>query len=124
MKSDLITSYRDLIVWQKAATLVTLIYKLTSTFPTREDYVLTSQMRRAAISIPSNIAEGRARGRGKEYRRYLMIALGSAAELECQMDLAKRLGLIRDSESGAADGLLVEVMKILNTMVRSLSTRS
>jgi len=86
-----IKSHKDLIVYQESISMVVDIYKLTSLFPNEEKYVLMSQMRRAAISIPSNIAEGSARNSKKEFIRFLYIALGSAAELETQIELSNLL---------------------------------
>ena len=84
-------SYKDLIVWQKAMDLVELVYKLVKYFPKEEVYGLSSQIKRSTISIPSNIAEGRRRGTRKEYRQFLIIAYSSGAELETQIEIAKRL---------------------------------
>ncbi len=84
-------SYRDLIVWQKSMDLIVAIYKLTEYLPKSEIYGLTSQMRRAAVSIPSNIAEGRRRGTRKDYRQFVVVAYASGAELETQVEIAKRL---------------------------------
>ena len=94
-----VKSYQDLIVWQKAMDLVTEIYRITKNFPKEEIYGLTNQMRRAAISIPSNIAEGHARKSRAEYIRFLSIAQGSRAELETQILIAVRLGYLADDES-------------------------
>lgn len=84
-------SYRDLIVWQKSVQLVKLVYELTSTFSDSEKFGLVSQMRRSAVSIPSNIAEGRYRSTKKDYCQFLTIAFGSGAELETQLELANVL---------------------------------
>jgi four helix bundle protein len=86
MKNNL-NSYKDLIVWQRAMELVVEIYKLTDKFPKEEIYGIISQMRRCAISIPSNIAEGRRRDGKKDFRRFLIIAYGSGAELETQIEI-------------------------------------
>jgi len=86
-----VTSYRDLIVWQKSVQLVVTVYKLTENFPRTEIHGLTSRMRRAAISIPSNIAEGRRRGSKKEFKQFLTNAFGSGSELETQVEIAKLL---------------------------------
>src|SRR3989338_4809921 len=86
-----IESYRDLIVWQRAMDLVREIYKITLQFPKSELYGLASQMQRAAVAIPSNIAEGFQRGHRKEYCQFLRIAFGSGAELETQIELCKNL---------------------------------
>lgn len=113
-------SYRDLFVWQKGMDLVENIYILTRQFPTNEQYGLISQMRRSAVSIPSNIAEGRYRGSRKDFKRFLVIAYGSGAELETQLEIAKRLKFT-DRESGVIEQQLSEVMKMLNTMIFRLS---
>jgi four helix bundle protein len=88
------TSYKELIVWKKAFALTLEIYKATRNFPKEEQYVLISQMRRSAISIPSNIAEGANRRTTKEYIQFLQVAYGSAAELETQLLLAKELNYL------------------------------
>ena len=89
-----IKSYRDLRVWQAGMDLVVRVYRLTQGFPTHELYGLTSQMRRAAVSIPSNIAEGHTRESSKEYLHHLSMAQGSLAELETQIEIAGRLAYI------------------------------
>jgi four helix bundle protein len=91
-------SYRDLIVWQKAMDLVEAIYRVTRGFPKEEQYGLTSQMRRAAVSIPSNIAEGQGQGSDKNFGRFLSIAQGSLTELETQLLIAERLNYV-DTQS-------------------------
>jgi len=90
MEKKTIHSYKELIVWQKGLDLVFAVYKLTSFFPKEETYGLISQMRRAAVSIPSNIAEGRERGTKKDYLQFLRIAKGSSAELETQILVAEK----------------------------------
>lgn len=115
-----IYTYKDLIVWQKGIELVTEIYTLTSSFPKEEIYGLISQMRRSAISIPSNIAEGRCRGSKKDYLQFLRIAFGSGAELETQVVVAKRLYTTAQNDFSKVDSLLNEVMKMLNTMIRKM----
>jgi len=91
-------THKDLEIWKRGMKLVKDIYKLTSTFPKEENYGLSSQMRRAAVSIPSNIAEGAARGHEKEYIRFLYIALGSLAELETQLLISVDLEYCQHSE--------------------------
>jgi len=91
-----IRNFRDLEVWKLGKKIVTDIYQLTGEFPKSETYGLVSQMRRAAISIPSNIAEGFNRYHNKEYRQFLYIALGSCAELETQLEISSDLKLIKD----------------------------
>ena len=86
-----VQSYRELIVWQKAIDLVVAIYRITQSFPREEAFGLTSQLRRAAVSIPSNIAEGQGRRSAKEFQRFLDIARGSLQEVETQLLIANRL---------------------------------
>jgi four helix bundle protein len=111
-------SHRDLPVWQQAMSLVECVYRLTVAFPDEERFGLTSQLRRAAVSIPSNIAEGAARSSTGELGHYLGIALGSAAELETQLELAKRLGFTDNTDE--AISLLENVRKQLIVYRRSL----
>ena len=116
-----INSYKDLIVWQKSMELVKWIYKLTEAFPKSEIYGLTSQIRRSAVSIPSNIAEGSRRGTRKDFRSFLLNSYGSGAELETQLEISKMLDFVKDENLKAADGLLVEIMKMLNKMITNLN---
>jgi len=117
-----IHSYKDLVVWKKAMELVVRIYELTEKFPSSELYGLTSQMRRAAISIPSNIAEGRRRGSKKEFLRFLLNAYGSGAELETQLEIAKRLPKTKNLDYTKVCSLLEEIMKMLNRMIKMLNS--
>ena len=116
----MIESYRNLIVWQKSIELVKLIYQMTRDFPKEEAYGLTSQMRRAAVSIPSNIAEGSRRGSRKDFRSFLLNAFGSGAELETQVVIAKKLSLGKNMDYGEIDDILNEIMKMLNKMINNL----
>ena len=118
--NKLIQTYKDLIVWQRAMDLVEAVYELTKEFPKSETYGLISQMRRCAVSIPSNIAEGRRRGSKKDYRQFLVIAYGSGAELETQIEIAKRLLFSKNLDYAKVDQLLLETMKMLNKMLSSL----
>jgi len=93
----MIKGHRDLNVWKKSLDLVEELYKCTRDFPKEESYSLTSQIRRSAISIPSNIAEGAARNSKKEFIQFLYIALGSTAELETQLIISGRLGYLKES---------------------------
>ncbi len=116
----MIESFRDLIVWQKGMDLVERIYSSSEKLPRAEMYGLVSQVRRAAVSIPSNIAEGKAIG-GQSYARHLKIALGSRSELETQIELMKRLGMLSNAE---ADDLLTqtsEVGRMLAGLLKSLA---
>ena len=115
-----IVTYRDLIVWQRSVELVVAIYSLTELFPTAERYGLTAQMRRAAVSIPSNIAEGRRRGSRKEYRRFMLIAYSLGAELETQIEIAKRLSFGSSEDFNKSESLLAEVMRMLNKVLSIL----
>lgn len=113
-------SYKDLIIWQKSMELVEEIYKLTKLFPKNETYGLAQQMQRAAVSIPSNIAEGYKRNHLPEYIQFLSIANGSSAELETQLELCKRL---LDINSIKASSLLKEVMKMFTVIISKLQTK-
>ncbi len=120
MKINKIKTYKDLIAWQKAMDLVIAVYKLTDEFPKLEIYGLVSQMRRCAVSIPSNIAEGRRRGSRKDYCRFLIISYGSGAELETQVEITKRLNFSKNLDFMRVDALLNEIMRMLNKMISGL----
>lgn len=111
-------SFKDLIVWQKSYELVLEIYRMTSLFPKSEVYGLSQQMRRAAISIPSNVAEGYGRKHKKEYNQFLSVAYGSLLELETQFLLAKDLEFV--SENRTAERLLKEVGSMLYRMLHPI----
>jgi four helix bundle protein len=112
-------TYKDLIVYQKAYDLALSIYTATEKFPDNEKYGLTSQMRRCAISIPSNIAEGYRRGQ-KEYIHFLKIAFGSCAEFETQLSISKDLGYLKSSDFQKLYPLQEEVSKLLCTIIRRM----
>ena len=116
-------SYKELIVWQKSMDLVNEIYLLTSKFPKEEIYGIISQMRRAAVSIPSLVAEGYGRKSKNEYRQFYSIAYGSALELETQTLIAKSLKFARTEDFLKVDSLLDEVLRMLNSMLFKFSTR-
>jgi four helix bundle protein len=113
-------TYKDLLVWSKAIDLVTAVYQLTESFPKEEIFGLTSQMRRAAVSIPSNIAEGKLRGGSKEFKHFLSIAFGSGGELETQIEIAKKLQKTSNLDYRNVDMILLEVMKMLNSLISSI----
>ena len=113
-------SYRDLVAWQKAMDLVTAIYGVTSAFPREEIYGLTSQLRRAAVSIPSNIAEGQGRFGAAEFKHFLRQANGSLMELETQILIAERLGYLTSKDTNAVLNNAAEVGKILHGLIASL----
>jgi four helix bundle protein len=117
-------SYRDLIAWQKAIALVTEIYRITRQFPKEEIYGLTSQIRRAAVSVPSNIAEGQARLSKLEFKNFLSHARSSLVEIETQLLIARNLNYLPEP---AADRLLkqvTEVARILNGLLNTVRTSS
>ncbi len=113
-------TYKDLIVWQKSIELVTEVYKLTENFPKEEQFGLTSQMRRCAVSIPSNIAEGKLRKTRKEYYHFLTISYGSGGELETQIIISKNLSKTKHLNYVRVDILLEEVMKMLNILIQKI----
>ena len=115
-----IKSYKELIVWQKGLKLAEEVYRLSDQFPSSEKFGLVSQMRRAVISIPSNIAEGSRRGSPKDYRNFLIFAFSSGAELETQIEICKRLPLTKNLNYKFTEELLEEIMKMLNTMIRKI----
>jgi four helix bundle protein len=111
-----IKSFRDLIIWQRGINLVKEVYKETQNFPKQELYGLTSQIRRAAISIPSNVSEGHIRQHRAEFRQFLSMALGSLAELETQMIISRELNYISTEKS---ENLIVQ-MDSIGKMIRGL----
>lgn len=115
-------TYKDLIVWQRSMELVKEIYLLTDKFPRNELYGLVSQMQRAAVAIPSNIAEGYLRKHKKEYIQFLSISLGSAAELETQVLICKSLGKFKGLDFSKAESLITEVMKMLYVLIERIKT--
>ena len=117
-----VMSYRGLIFWQKAMELVERVYRMTRAFPAEELYGLSSQVRRAAVSIPSNIAEGQARKSTAEFRNFLSIAQGSRAEVETQTLIALRLGYVSEHQIKEILSLLEEIAKMLNTLKSKLTT--
>ena len=112
-------SYRELTVWQKSMNMVRNIYSATYTFPKEEMYGLTSQIRRTAVSVPSNIAEGYGRNSTKEYISFLHIARGSNCELQTQLLICKRLGYIIDDK---IINLTEEITRMLNSMISKLKS--
>ena len=112
--------YQDLQVWKKAMVLVMEIYRVVRYLPKEEKYALGDQMRRAAVSIPSNIAEGYARLAPKDYSRFLVIARGSAFELQTQLEICVRLDYMRDEDINNANRLCEEVSKMLHAILAKL----
>jgi four helix bundle protein len=119
-----VTSYKDLIVWQKSIVLVRRIYQITARFPADERFGLMSQMRRAAISIPSNIAEGQARRTTPDFIRFISNSEGSAAELDTQLIISIDLGFCSQEDARECFSLIDEIRKMLNALRRSLSLKA
>jgi four helix bundle protein len=118
-----IASYRDLDVWKSGVQLTLKVYALTASFPDAERFGLTSQMRRCAVSIPSNIAEGHARLSTREYIRHVSIALGSLAELETQLHLAQELRFVQYQSTEQVSELTDRLGKQLRSLVKSLKAK-
>ena len=115
-----IKSFKDLRIWQKGIEIVSDIYILTKKFPKEELFSLTSQLRRSAISIPSNIAEGFKRFHNKEYRQFLFITLGSCAELETQIIIAKGLKYINENEETKLVEKLDHICRMTSSLIKKL----
>ena len=113
-------NFKNLTVWQKSIDLATQIYSITACFPGDEKYGLTSQIRRAAVSIPSNIAEGAGRKSNKEFKHFLTISTGSIFELETQIIVAHRLNLINESTMNEMSLNIIEIQKMLYSLERSI----
>lgn len=118
-----IKSYKDLVVWQKSVLLVKRVYELTRSFPPDEKFGLVAQMRRAAVSVPSYLAEGHARNTTGEFIQFISHAEGSLAELETQAILAVELGFCSTGDAGPLHELIQEIQKMANALRRSLAAR-
>lgn len=117
---DKIRNFKDLKIWQRGVELVKLIYQITSNFPSVEKYGIVSQMRRAVVSVPSNIAEGFMRRHNKEYKQFLYIALGSLAELETQIIISKELDFIKAEQSNDMLSVITELNKMTTGLIKCL----
>jgi len=115
--------HTKLRAFEMADEMALLVYQVTSKFPREELYGLTSQMRRAAVSVPSNIVEGCARNSQADYLRFLTVAFGSLRELHYQIGLSKRLGFLRKQDSSLIEPQIVEAEKVLNGLIRALRDR-
>jgi len=115
-----IRTYRDLDIWKMGIEIVKSIYSVTKRFPQHELYGLVAQIRRAAVSIPSNVAEGFRRRHNKEYRQFLYISLGSCAELETQLTIAKELDYIGQSEEAQLLEMLDHVCRMISNLIKKL----
>jgi four helix bundle protein len=120
MEKQIIKTYRDLKIWQKSIEMVTVIYKLTSHFPNRELFGITSQIRRSSISIPSNIAEGYGRYSRKEYIRFLGISLGSLYEMQTQLQISLNLGYLSSENFHSLSEGSKEIERMLSGLIRKL----
>ncbi len=116
-----IRGFKDLLVWQKSMELVNAVYCVSQAFPEDERYGLTSQVRRSAVSIPSNISEGFNRYHNKEYRQFLYQALGSCAELETQLLIAAQQQFIKEHEKGTLIETLDHIQAMLRNLIKKLS---
>ena len=117
MKSS---DFRELKVWQKAMELTVEVYSIVKLLPRDEQFVLSDQMRRAVISIPSNIAEGQGRESMKEFIRFLSVARGSLRELSTQLEICERINYLEQSQTAKANDLIEEIDKMLNALSKSL----
>lgn len=122
MSTDKIQSWRDLLVWQKAHAATLEVYRLTKAFPADERYRLTDQLCRAAASVPTNIAEGKGRGSGAEFRQFLIIARGSIEETRYLLLLAKDIGLLPLEAHVQLEADYTEVSKMTNALLRALKS--
>jgi len=122
--SNTIRGYRDLNVWRDSMDLVVVIYRLTAAIPKEERYSLVNQLRRAAVSVPSNIAEGQARSRTGDYLRHLSIAVGSLSELETHIEIARRLEYISQDDEQRLLNSCTAIGKMLSGLIRSLRRRA
>ena len=118
------SDYRDLKVWQKAIELTSEVYKLVKLLPNEERYALSDQIRRAVVSVPSNIAEGRGRGTNKEFVRYLLMSRGSLWEVSTQLEICERLQYLNNEEMTNARQLITEISKMINALASSFSNDS
>jgi four helix bundle protein len=117
----MISSYKDLLVWQRGMDLVEAVYRITAKLPVNEQFGLTAQMRRAAVSIPSNIAEGYGRQATGEYRHHLLFSRGSLLELETQVLLCRRLSYLPSNHSDSLIKEIAEISKMLGSLISKLS---
>ena len=112
--------HKKLTVWQKAIDLVTEIYRITEDFPRKEEFGLVAQLRRGAVSVPSNIAEGLTRKSGKDKLHFLNIAQASLSEIDTQLEIAIRLGFLNQDDFDSVELMMVEVQKLLSGLSRSI----
>ena len=116
-------NFKELNVWQKGIELVAIVYKITASFPEEEKYGLSAQMRRAAVSIPSNIAEGHLRKTAEDFKQFLSIARGSCAELETQIIIAHKLGFIQGDNFSNLSTKIEELSKMLSSFYSKINSK-
>jgi four helix bundle protein len=117
---DKIKNFKDLKIWQRGVELVKVIYQMTNLFPSNETYGIVGQLRRAAVSVPSNIAEGFMRRHNKEYKQFLYIALGSLAELETQIILSEQLKFLENGQSKNTQANIDEINRMITGLIKCL----
>ena len=117
----MVRTHKDLEVWRKSVDFVTAIYKATDTFPSKENFGLTSQIRRAAVSIPSNIAEGATRRSQTEFKQFLYIALASGAELETQLIISSNLNYLKEEQCKVILDELYAILRMVQGLIKSIS---
>ena len=122
VKSKKVNTHHELKVWKRSISYVTTIYQLTESFPSAEKFGLTSQIRRSAVSIPSNIAEGAARQSSKEFIRFLYISMGSLSELEIQIIICKNLNYLTNTDH--LQNFIIDLKKMTNGLIKYLKTRN
>lgn len=115
-------NYKNLLVWQKAHLLVKEVYVVSNAFPKDELYGITSQLRRAAVSIPTNIAEGSGRGSDADFKRFLRIAFGSTSEVEYLIFLSKELHFIPESQAASIEKQVIEIKKMLSSLINKIKS--
>ena len=120
LEGDDLANYKDLKVWQKAMDLVVDVYSVINDFPQIERFALSDQIRRCSVSIPSNIAEGAGRNHIKEFVQFLSVSLGSLYELQTQLEIAKRVGYITNTNIQELDKKTLEIEKMLNALISSI----
>jgi four helix bundle protein len=116
--------YRDLLAWQRARVLTAMVYRCTDLFPARERFALAAQMRRAAVSVLSNVAEGASRRSDPEFRRFLQIARGSLAELQSQITIAGDLGLLEEGQGGPLAEAASDTARVIHGLIRFYGPRA
>jgi four helix bundle protein len=124
MENKMAQSFQDLVVWQRAMEMTVSVYRVTKSFPREEIYGLTSQLRRAAVSVASNIAEGRGRITQGEFRQFLGLAQGSSFEVQTQILVAKQLEMGQEKRLDEAQSLSIDVGKMLSSLIASLGAKS